>query len=156
MSAIAVIIIILTVALDRITKIIVESNMALHESRVLVPGILNITYVTNTGAAFGILKGFRWLLVAVSVIAMAAIGYFLFKCIRKKKYIIAQIAAAFIIGGGIGNLIDRLLYARVTDFLDLAFVNFAIFNLADVFVCTGAGFAILSFIIYKDLMSVTE
>jgi signal peptidase II len=112
--------------------------MKLSDSFNLVPHILNITYITNTGASFGILKDHRWIFMILSTVALilmaAAVVYFA----RQKNHKILTIAIALMLGGGFGNMIDRFFRGEVVDFFEFAFVKFAIFNVADSFICIGS------------------
>ena len=143
------------IAADQISKYIVKTNMSLHEY--LDPNpikhILEIHYIENEGASFGILKDHRWVFMVLSSVALvlmgAAIVYLSRKKIRKNNLFI-NTALAFMYGGGVGNMIDRFSNVSidprhadqgvkvVVDFLEFAFVNFATFNIADSFICIGS------------------
>ena len=126
----------LVVLLDYITKRIVSGNMVLYQSIPVIKGVFNITYVKNTGASFGMMAGARWFFVAVTVILIAAVIYYAVKNkITDKLFLVS---ASFVVGGGIGNLIDRIATGAVVDFFDFCLINFAIFNVADCFVVVGA------------------
>lgn len=125
----------LVVLLDYITKRIVSGNMVLYQSIPVIKGVFNITYVKNTGASFGMMAGARWFFVAVTVILIAAVIYYAVKNkITDKLFLVS---ASFVVGGGIGNLIDRIATGAVVDFFDFCLINFAIFNVADCFVVVG-------------------
>jgi len=146
---IPVLIIAAVIGLDQISKYIVAANMQVGESFNLVKYILNIRYTENEGASFGILRDNRWIFMILSVIAIilmcAAILYLRRKNIRKNNFLIS-VALSLMLGGGIGNMIDRIFRSSaveigkkvVVDFLEFAFVNFAIFNVADSFICIGS------------------
>ena len=138
---------------DQISKHMIKATMELYDSFPLIPKILNIHYIENEGASFGILKEQRWLFMSLSSVALvfmgAAIFYFARKQIRKNNLLL-NAALSCMFGGGIGNMIDRIFnesvnpsYAEkglkvVVDFLEFDFVDFAIFNLADTFICIGS------------------
>lgn len=125
----------LVVLLDYITKRIVSGNMLLYQSIPVIKGVFNITYVKNTGASFGMMAGARWFFVAVTVFLIAAVIYYAVKNkITDKLFLVS---ASFVVGGGIGNLIDRIATGAVVDFFDFCLINFAIFNVADCFVVVG-------------------
>ena len=125
----------LVVLLDYITKRIVSGSMVLYQSIPVIKGVFNITYVKNTGASFGMMAGARWFFVAVTVILIAAVIYYAVKNkITDKLFLVS---ASFVVGGGIGNLIDRIATGAVVDFFDVCLINFAIFNVADCFVVVG-------------------
>lgn len=127
-------------ALDQISKHIILATMQIGESFNFINYILNITFTTNTGASFGILKNHRWVFMSLSTVALilmtAAIVYLMHK--KSKDNMFIAVALAFMLGGGFGNMIDRVAKGYVVDFLEFAFVDFAIFNLADTFICIGS------------------
>ena len=130
------------VVVDQLTKAIVDRAMSLHDSIPLIPGFFNLTYIRNTGAAFGIFSGahevFRLpFLIGVSILAIGFIVVML-KRLRLGETGLAT-ALAFILGGAIGNLIDRIAYGEVIDFLDVYWSNYhwPAFNVADSFITIG-------------------
>ena len=130
------------IVLDQWSKIVVDRSMALHQSIPIIDGFLNLTYVRNTGAAFGIFAGSaeifrRPFLIAVSLIAIGFIFTMLKRLAEKARWLIT--ALAFILGGAIGNLIDRVIYGEVIDFLDCFWGDYhwPAFNLADSFITVG-------------------
>ena len=129
------------IAIDRLCKLLALSLLAPHGVREAIPGILSWAFVKNTGAAFGILSG-SWLLPLLTLLLIAALLLVLLR--RPELDSLLRAGLWLIIGGGLGNLYDRLAYGYVVDFIRLDFVNFAVFNPADVFVCTGAALAALS------------
>ncbi len=124
------------VVLDFITKNMVKSSMVLKESFPLIENVFHITYIKNKGASFGMLEGGRWFFVAVTILMIAFIIFYIVNNKVKDKLLLCS--ASFIIGGGIGNLIDRIFYGEVVDFFDFCLIDFAIFNVADCFVVSGA------------------
>jgi len=130
------------IVLDQLTKIIVDRTMPLHHSIPIVDGFFSLTYVRNTGAAFGIFAGshevFRLpFLVGVSILA---IGFILVMLKRLRDDATGLVTAlTFILGGAIGNLIDRVRHGEVIDFLDVYYSNYhwPAFNLADSFITVG-------------------
>ena len=124
-----------SVALDQITKAIVVSNMALHEEIAFLPGFMRFYHTQNTGAAFSMLSGHRWVFMVFSVVAMGLIVYLLYRFYGRHPMLSVSLAA--VLGGGIGNMIDRVLNGYVVDFLDFQFMEFAVFNVADIFVTCG-------------------
>lgn len=126
-------------ALDQITKL---ATRGMQESQTVIPGILSWAHVRNPGAAFSIFSGSGILLILATLALI--IGLILCQLRREDNPVLERIGFWCIIGGGIGNLIDRLIYGGVTDFIRLDFVNFAIFNVADIFVCCGAFLVVLS------------
>ncbi|MBE6608679.1 MAG: signal peptidase II [Ruminococcaceae bacterium] len=148
-------VIVLSIVLDQITKYAVVANMAEGQSIPIIENILHFTYVTNDGAAMGMMDDYRWVFMSVSTIALVGIGIWL---VVRYKHIskLTGIAFAMIAGGGIGNMIDRIFNGEtfgngvVVDFIDFcAFpeIWMWIFNVADVFVCVGVGLAIFDIIV---------
>jgi signal peptidase II len=136
------------ILLDQLTKWWIISSFFLHESREVVPGFFNLTFVTNTGAAFGLLAGretaFRQaFFVGVSIVALAALA-FAYRQFRHQGRL-AVTALGLIAGGAVGNLIDRLRFGRVIDFLDVyvGLYHWPAFNVADAAITIGAGLLIL-------------
>lgn len=132
----------LALGLDQLTKAMVRR---LPGGQVLIPGILRCRPVRNAGMAFSMLSGHTWLLTGLTALILLALALWLI--LRPDEPPLMRTGFWMILGGGLGNLIDRLLYGTVTDFLSLEFVRFAIFNVADVFVCIGAGLAALGLLL---------
>ena len=114
--------------LDQFTKFLIRKNFQLNGSMAIIKGIFHLTYVTNTGSAFGLFKGLNWLFMLFSIAVTIAIFYYSRKKIGKKERFL-QFAVGLLLGGTIGNMIDRILYGAVTDFLD--FRVWPVFNIAD-------------------------
>ncbi|OCZ50825.1 signal peptidase II [Dehalobacter sp. TeCB1] len=125
---------IVVLVLDRLSKWVVQSNMTLGESRVVIPGFFHLTYILNPGAAFGMLQGQKWVLVTVSVIVLAALFYFQRKVPHGQR--LMRVSMGLIGGGALGNLWDRLLTGKVIDFLDFKVWSY-IFNIADSMIVIG-------------------
>lgn len=130
------------VLLDQISKVIVDRTMLLNQSIPLIANLFNLTYIRNTGAAFGILAGgdtyFRLpFLIVFSILAIGFIVTMLRRLPETEEGLIT--ALAFILGGAIGNLIDRMVYGEVIDFLDFYWSRYhwPAFNFADSFITLG-------------------
>ncbi len=113
----------------------------LNGSLVMIPGVLAFTYAENTGMAFSLLSGQSWLLGVVSA-AVILIGYLVLR--RYRLGTLASVAAMLMLGGAAGNMIDRFAYGYVVDMFEVTFMRFAIFNVADIFVCCGAALVVIS------------
>lgn len=142
----------LVVGLDQLTKYLVVANMELHDSIPVIEGILNFTYIHNEGAAMGILDDSRWVFMITSTVAIIGVSVFMFGWYKKYYNPLLYTSLSFIVGGGIGNMIDRTVLGYVIDFVDVKFIPFWkwIFNVADAFVCVGCGMVIL-YIILSDV-----
>ena len=132
---------------DQLTKYLISSNMVLGEGKEFINGIIDIIYIHNTGGAWGMLSGYTWVLLSLTVIAMLVCITLLLKSEMKSKLLFWAIC--LIISGGIGNLIDRVFRGgNVVDFFHFEFwPTFPIFNVADIAVVVGAGLLILYFVI---------
>ena len=135
------------IALDQLTKILVLNFMELGQSIKLIPNVLNLTYIQNRGAAFGMLSEHRWVFMIISTVAIIGIGVYLFGFCKERMLV--KVGLATIIGGGIGNMIDRTAYGFVVDMIDFCLFDFWvwIFNVADACVCVGAGIVMLGIIL---------
>ena len=139
-----IIIIVAFVVMDQVSKVLVIDFLAGKPPVDIIPGILRFTYVENRGAAFGMLSDNRWVFMIISTIAIGALLVYLWKFRPDSK--LACLALSMIIGGGIGNMIDRILLGYVIDFIDFcAFpeIWMWVFNVADVCVCVGGGLMVL-------------
>ncbi len=146
--ALSAIIIIFTVIFDQITKIIALNYLKDSSDITAIPGILGFSYVENKGAAFGIFSDNRWIFMVFSTIAIIAMVYFL--ATLKKQSLIYIVSLSFLVGGGIGNMIDRIARGYVIDFFKFLFVKFAVFNVADCFVTVGAVLLAIYLLFYFD------
>lgn len=115
------------VILDQLTKFIIKKNFELSQSISLIKNILHFTYVTNTGSAFGLFRGFNLIFVLFSIIVVIVILHYLKKIKQNEK--VLQFSVGLLLGGTIGNLIDRITYGFVVDFID--FRIWPVFNIAD-------------------------
>ncbi len=135
---------------DQLTKTAIMQHMRLHESISVVPNLFSLTYIRNPGAAFGLLAGssnaFRMVFFGItSLFALALLGTILFR--MPEKDWIGQLSIAGILGGAIGNLVDRLRFGEVIDFLDIYIENhhWPAFNVADSAITVGVTLLIIHF-----------
>lgn len=141
---------VLMTGLDRFTKWLVASNMQLkdtiHVIKIGDTQVLNIYYCLNDGAAFSNLSGKTvFLIVATSAVILWLLYLMIFGKVKRPVY---MAAVSLIIGGGMGNLIDRIFNdGKVVDFIDVRIINFAIFNVADICAVCGAGLLLLVVIV---------
>jgi len=136
----------LIVFADQIVKYAVTLEYGLGGSWDIIPGFIRITYHTNTGGAFSMLNNYTMILSIVSAVVCVLIIIALIRC---KWSAWGRLALAFILGGAVGNLIDRFIMGYVVDMIMTLFVNFAIFNVADIFITIGAVLLVL-FILFGD------
>ena len=134
----AVLILAAIIAVDQITKYIAVTKLMPVGSVTFIEGIMDFTFVRNFGAAFGILQGAKIFFVVITA-ALAVVTVIAFKKMPKTKgYGLVRLSLLFILGGAAGNCIDRLARGYVVDFFDTAFMEWPVFNVADIFVVLGA------------------
>lgn len=131
------IIALISLIIDQIVKILVSNYLILGQTTKIINNFFYLTYVQNTGAAFSILIGYRYILIIITLIFL----YYLYKYTKKQTNPnkLAILSYGLLLGGIIGNLIDRIIYGYVIDYLDFMIFNynFPIFNLADTFIVIG-------------------
>ena len=144
---IPIIVIFALFAMDQVSKHIVRLSIGLYEKNEVISRFFYITHIENEGAAWGMLQGSRWIFVSVTVIMITV----LFTYMLKTKKNLYRYAGAIVIGGGLGNLCDRIISGKVVDFLDFYFwgYDFPVFNLSDTFVVIGTIF-LASLIIFTE------
>lgn len=125
----------LIVAADQGVKYLVRANIALGQHVSFLPGVMDLTFVKNTGAAFSMLEEHTWLLTLLSGVVAVILAVLLARRILPHWF--GQLALGLLLGGAVGNFIDRLLLGYVTDMFAAAFVNFPVFNVADIAVVVG-------------------
>jgi signal peptidase II len=144
----------LVVLMDQITKAMVLKMMPLFKSIVVIPGIFSLTHIHNPGGAFGFLSQNggpwrHWMFLAAAVVALSMILYFHHQTPKTHPYL--GLGLSLIFGGAIGNLIDRLRFGEVVDFLDfyIAHLHWPTFNVADSAVTIGVGIFIIHILFKK-------
>ena len=110
-----------------------------------IPHVVELRFVLNPGMAFSLLSGKQLFLIIATSAALLAVAYGLFFRSRGKR--LQQAALVLVLGGGIGNLVDRVMNGEVVDYINLLFMNFAVFNFADILVCTGIGLLLLGLVL---------
>lgn len=117
------------VGADQFVKHWIATTLALGETRQLIPGVLSLTHIRNTGAAWSILEGQMWFFYIITAVAVVAAIYFLIKNLHGSKWM--TIGISLVLAGALGNLIDRIRLGYVVDMFQTDFMNFPIFNVAD-------------------------
>jgi signal peptidase II len=130
------------VFLDQLTKYLIKENFFLGSSKEIIQGILSFTYVQNTGVSFGLFKGMNLVFVVISFVAL---GFFIYLYLGNIKF---QSQLAFVCGGLLGNLMDRISLGSVVDFIDFHF--WPVFNVADSAICIGIIWLMISLIKNKE------
>ena len=132
--------ILLCVAADQAVKYYVVTHLALYESAPLLPGLVELYYIRNTGGGFSILTGHTWLLTLLTAAVMVVVAVLLVR--RTVPHPLAMWTLTAILGGGLGNLIDRVRLGYVVDMFNFQFMRYPVFNVADILVVCGTiGFA---------------
>ena len=136
------------VGLDQLTKYLVVQNIPLHTQVPFFDGVFHFTYVQNTGAAFSSFEGQHWLFVLVLAFFM---GFIIWEFPKKRmaftnfeRWMIVSIFA-----GGVGNMIDRLRLGYVVDMIEVEFMHFAVFNVADIFITCGCVLLMVHLILFN-------
>ena len=129
-------VVLLVVLCDILTKyLVINLLVPLERSVTVIPFVLDFTYVENRGAAFGMLSDHRWIFMLVSVVFIALLTYVLVK--SRKEHPLFTVSLSLVLGGGIGNMVDRIFLGYVVDFIEVTFVDFAVFNIADSAITVG-------------------
>lgn len=127
----------LLVTADQWTKYLAVAHLKGQEAIALWPGVFELTYRENPGVAFSLLENQRWIFIPVTVMVMAAVLLALIRSPLRKRWMF-RLGCSMILAGGIGNLIDRIAYGYVVDFLYFKLIDFPVFNVADCCVVVGA------------------
>ncbi len=121
---------------DQVSKLLVLQNIPLYHQVPVLDGVVHLTYVQNTGAAFSSFEGMQWLFALIFLLLTAGILYEYFKkpmpFTKLDRWLIAAVY-----GGGLGNMIDRIRLGFVVDMIEVEFINFPVFNVADCFITCG-------------------
>lgn len=147
------IMIVLIIAFDQITKYFASLKLADGSVAKFIPGVVQFKYAENTGMAFSMLSGARWVFIALTVVVCVGVFYYLFSNRCKSLWLYWSLGV--ILSGGIGNLIDRIRFGYVVDFIEPTFVNFAIFNIADCAVTCGA-VVLVGYLLYDAFKDVKK
>ena len=142
---------ILLIAGDQVSKYYAVLMLKDQAPYSVVDGVFELHYLENNGAAFGILQGQKFFFLFIASIIIGMILYVLFKMPYQKKYIKLHLTLVLIASGAIGNLIDRVRFNYVVDFLYFSLINFPVFNVADIYVTVAAFFlVVLLLFVYKE------
>lgn len=137
----------LIIIIDQVTKILVSSSFTSSTVIHLIPGIINIVYLKNTGAAFSMFSDHVDILGIIS--AVFCIGVIIYVLITKPKNKLQLTSLTLIFAGALGNAIDRIFRGFVIDFIETAFISFPVFNIADIAITIGA-FLLVIYVIFFD------
>ena len=147
--------ILLCVAADQAVKYYVVTHLALYESAPLLPGLVELYYIRNTGGGFSILSGHTWLLTLLTAAVMVVVAVLLVR--RTFPHPLAMWTLTAILGGGLGNLIDRVRLGYVVDMFNFQFMRYPVFNVADILVVCGTiGFAAYYLLLHDKVQAKKE
>ncbi len=136
------------VAADQLTKYLTVTHIPLYGKAPLLPGVVQLTYVQNTGAAWSILSGQQWLFVLIFLVLTALLLWEYFKkplpFTRLERWLLAAVY-----GGGLGNMIDRVRLGYVVDMIETQFMQFPVFNVADIFISCGCVLLIVHLVFFN-------
>ncbi len=138
------------IALDQFVKYLVYTNIPLHGSMPFIPYIMELTYVQNTGAAFSILSEHTWLLTLCSLVLSIILAVAVWQKFFEHPF--GRTALTLVLAGAIGNLIDRAFRGYVVDMFHTLFMEFAVFNVADICVVVGGIAASLYYVFFYDTL----
>jgi len=142
---------ILIVGIDQAVKYWVRNTLMNQEPLIIIPNVLSLQYHENTGAVWGILSGKVQFLSVFTLIIMLLIGYLYFRIPQTKRLKALRIIAVLILGGAVGNMIDRFLLGHVVDYIYFEIIDFPLFNIADSFLTVSCILLlILAIFYYKD------
>lgn len=136
------------VALDQLVKYLVVQNIPLGHHVPFLPYILDLTYVQNTGAAFSLFNEHTWILTLISLVMSVILAVALVK--KFFRHPLGRVCLSLLLAGAVGNLIDRALQGYVVDMFNVLFMNFAVFNVADICVVVGGIGAALYYLLLWD------
>lgn len=140
----------LIIAFDQITKYFAQKYLQPIDIYPLIEGIFQLNYERNPGAAFSILRNKQSFLIIMTSIVIVILIFYLIKIAKEKDLILLKIPLVLIIGGAIGNLIDRIRLNYVIDFFDFTLINYPVFNIADISIVIGA-FLLAYAVIFKGV-----
>lgn len=141
----------LLIAFDQFTKGLAVTYLKNQSAFPIIHSVLELNYLENKGAAFGMLKNQKWFFIFIAVVILIMICYILVKTPEQSKYVKLHVLLTFIAAGAIGNMIDRIRFDYVVDFIYFKIINFPIFNVADIYVtCCTFALVILLLFIFKE------
>lgn len=151
MLLIDVVVMLVLLGLDQLTKYLAIINLKNHPTVVLWDGVLELNYLENRGSAFGMLQNQKFFILFIGVVFLAVILFFLFKLPEEKKFCTVHILLSTIVAGGVGNMIDRLRFDYVVDFISFVLIHFPIFNVADCYIVVATIVLFLLFLfVFKE------
>lgn len=137
--------------LDQFTKYLVTLHLKNHPALVLIDGVLELQYFENTGIAFSLFQNRKAFILITGFLVLAVVLFFLFRVPRQKKFLAVHILMSMLIAGALGNILDRIRFDYVVDFISFVLINYPIFNVADCCIVISAVLLFLLFMfVYKE------
>lgn len=133
---------------DQFTKALAVKNLMNQEPFNIIDEVLQLRYLENRGAAFGMLQNQKWFFLIVGIVFLVIIGFFLIRIPVTKKYTILRICLLLLSAGAVGNMIDRVMLDYVIDFIYIIYINFPIFNVADCYVTVSTALLVILILFY--------
>ena len=144
-------IIFILIVLDQLTKILAVHFLGGGQKVILIPGVLELTLIHNSGAAFGILQNAMVFFFTITAAALAVIIIILSRIPSSRRYLPMRLCLFFIAAGAVGNLIDRVVFSYVRDFIYFSLIDFPVFNVADIYItCAAFAMVCLTLFYYKE------
>ncbi len=146
-----ILVIFLLITADQYTKEMAVVHLKDKPAYIIINGVLELNYLENKGAAFGMLENQKFFFIFVAIVILGVISYVLYKMPDNKKYTILHLLLSMIAAGAIGNMIDRIRLNYVVDFIYFVLINFPIFNVADIYVSVSTFVLVLLLLFfYKE------
>lgn len=147
-SFLGILIVLVLTGLDQSTKHLAVLHLKGKSSIVFIKGVFELSYLENTGAAFGIFQNQRWVFMILTTFVILIIGYLYIRLPDKKRYRFLSASLLLLLAGAVGNMIDRTINGYVVDFFYFSLIDFPVFNVADIYVVLSAFFCLLLFFFY--------
>lgn len=145
------IVMLLLLFFDQFTKRLAILNLKQQPNVVLIDGVLELQYLENRGSAFSLFQGQKALILIMGFIFLAAVLFFLYKIPADRKFLVTHLLVAVLMAGALGNIIDRIRYDFVVDFISFVLIHFPVFNVADCYIVISAISLFLLFMFfYKE------
>ena len=145
------IVMLVLLGVDQLTKYLAILNLKNNPAVVLINGVLELNYLENRGSAFGMLQNQKFFILFVGIVFLLVILFLLFKLPEDKKFNVVHVLLAAIVAGGLGNMIDRLRFDFVVDFISFVLIHFPIFNVADCYIVIATiTLFVLFLFVYKE------
>lgn len=133
--------------LDQITKYLAIERLMGQGKKIIIPKLLSLTYLENTGAVWGIFQDKTAFLIILTSLVFCLVLFFYFRIPMERRYLPIRLTVVFVAAGALGNILDRIRYGYVVDFLNFEFIDFPVFNVADIYI-TVSVFVILILVLF--------